>query len=213
MEGGKDKNKKSIVGDHGVEMVGPAGMMGPTMGSEKSHLFMIVASTPSVWCMIRTVSLSHRKNMVVLVAIGRLRIRHIKLQYPEEFLISVSGHYCPVVHGGSPVVRSLAFKSNKRTLDLLELKKEPLSLSQWMEGWLLDSKEEVVGILMQLASICLRNNPQSSSRGFREGCRGCEHDFAIISIQGCLKKPERLQRLIAIESCSLICNNYLWTNS
>ena len=27
----------------------------------------------------------------------------------------MSGHYCPVVHGGSPVIRSLTFKSNKRT--------------------------------------------------------------------------------------------------
>lgn len=38
----------------------------------------------------------------------------IKLQYPEEFLVSVSGHYSPVVHGGSPVIRSLTFKSNRR---------------------------------------------------------------------------------------------------
>ena len=39
----------------------------------------------------------------------------IKLQYPLEFLVTVSGHYCPVVHGGSPVIRSLTFRSNKRT--------------------------------------------------------------------------------------------------
>ncbi|XWS12037.1 hypothetical protein CRYUN_Cryun37aG0056100 [Craigia yunnanensis] len=39
----------------------------------------------------------------------------IKLKLPEEFLISVSGHYCPVVHGTSPVIRSLTFKSNQRT--------------------------------------------------------------------------------------------------
>ena len=39
----------------------------------------------------------------------------IKLQFPEEVLISVSGHYCPVVYGGSPVIRSLTFKSNQRT--------------------------------------------------------------------------------------------------
>ncbi|KAF5204049.1 Jacalin-related lectin [Thalictrum thalictroides] len=39
----------------------------------------------------------------------------IQLQYPEEFLTSVSGHYCPVVHGGSAVIRSLTFKSNRRS--------------------------------------------------------------------------------------------------
>ncbi|XP_010267066.1 PREDICTED: jacalin-related lectin 19 [Nelumbo nucifera] len=37
----------------------------------------------------------------------------IKLQYPEEFLTTVSGHYSPVVHGGTPVIRSLTFKSNQ----------------------------------------------------------------------------------------------------
>ncbi|KAI3761612.1 hypothetical protein L1987_52033 [Smallanthus sonchifolius] len=39
----------------------------------------------------------------------------IKLRFPEEILISVSGHYCPVVYGGGHVIRSLTFKSNKRT--------------------------------------------------------------------------------------------------
>ncbi|KAL4194510.1 hypothetical protein AMTRI_Chr05g59680 [Amborella trichopoda] len=40
---------------------------------------------------------------------------HIKLQYPEEFITEVSGHYCPVVHGGTPVIRSLKFITSKRT--------------------------------------------------------------------------------------------------
>ncbi|KAI3761614.1 hypothetical protein L1987_52035 [Smallanthus sonchifolius] len=39
----------------------------------------------------------------------------IKLRFPEEILISVSGHYCPVVYGGGHVIRSLTFKRNKRT--------------------------------------------------------------------------------------------------
>lgn len=42
-------------------------------------------------------------------------VLQIKLQYPEKFLVTVSGHYCPVVHGGSPVITSLTFRSNKRT--------------------------------------------------------------------------------------------------
>ncbi|KAG6536927.1 jacalin-related lectin 19 isoform X1 [Zingiber officinale] len=40
----------------------------------------------------------------------------IKLLYPDEYLTAVSGHSCPVVYGGSPVIRSLTFKSNLRTL-------------------------------------------------------------------------------------------------
>lgn len=37
----------------------------------------------------------------------------IKLQYPEEFLVSVSGHYS--VFNGSQVIRSLSFKTNRRS--------------------------------------------------------------------------------------------------
>ncbi|KAL8230311.1 hypothetical protein R6Q57_000088 [Mikania cordata] len=48
--------------------------------------------------------------------IGGSKSAQIKLQFPDEILISVNGHYCPVVYGGSPVIRSLTFKTNKRTL-------------------------------------------------------------------------------------------------
>ncbi|GFP85673.1 jacalin-related lectin 19 [Phtheirospermum japonicum] len=46
---------------------------------------------------------------------GGTKTAEIKLQFPEEFLIAVTGHYYPVVRGGSPVIRSLMFKSNRRT--------------------------------------------------------------------------------------------------
>ncbi|CAL5096040.1 unnamed protein product [Urochloa decumbens] len=38
----------------------------------------------------------------------------IKLGFPGEYLTGVSGHYAPVAHGGSPAIRSLAFRSNQR---------------------------------------------------------------------------------------------------
>ncbi|XP_076907320.1 agglutinin-like [Bidens hawaiensis] len=47
--------------------------------------------------------------------IGGMKSTQIKLQYHGEFLVSVTGHYCSVVYGGSPVIRSLTLKSNKRT--------------------------------------------------------------------------------------------------
>lgn len=46
---------------------------------------------------------------------GGNKTAEIKLQFPDEFLVSVSGYYCPVVRGGSPVIRSLSLKSNRRT--------------------------------------------------------------------------------------------------
>ncbi|KAL8537710.1 hypothetical protein ACS0TY_012744 [Phlomoides rotata] len=47
--------------------------------------------------------------------VGGIKTGQIKLQFPDEFLTSVSGHYSPVVHGGSHVIRSLTFKSSRRT--------------------------------------------------------------------------------------------------
>ncbi|XP_050379792.1 LOW QUALITY PROTEIN: jacalin-related lectin 19-like [Argentina anserina] len=47
--------------------------------------------------------------------LGGNQTAEIKLQYPNEFLVNVRGHYCPVVFGGSPVIRSLKFESNRRT--------------------------------------------------------------------------------------------------
>ncbi|KAI3727296.1 hypothetical protein L1987_67109 [Smallanthus sonchifolius] len=46
---------------------------------------------------------------------GGTKSAQIKLHHPKEILISVSGHYCPVVDGGFPVIRSLTLKSNRRT--------------------------------------------------------------------------------------------------
>lgn len=37
----------------------------------------------------------------------------IKLGYPDEYLTTVSGHYAPIAPGGSPVIRSLAFRTNQ----------------------------------------------------------------------------------------------------
>ncbi|GKD46385.1 jacalin-related lectin 19-like protein [Tanacetum coccineum] len=37
-----------------------------------------------------------------------------QLRFPEEVLISVSGHYCPMVYGASPMIRSLTLKTNQR---------------------------------------------------------------------------------------------------
>ncbi|KAH1145108.1 hypothetical protein AAZX31_15G021800 [Glycine max] len=47
--------------------------------------------------------------------VGGNKTAEIKLQFPDEFLVSVSGHYCPVVRGGTPVILSLTFKSNRKT--------------------------------------------------------------------------------------------------
>jgi len=38
----------------------------------------------------------------------------IKLSFPDEYLTAVSGNYSPIAHGGSPVIRSLAFRSSQR---------------------------------------------------------------------------------------------------
>uniref|UniRef100_A0ACD5U0T0 Uncharacterized protein n=1 Tax=Avena sativa TaxID=4498 RepID=A0ACD5U0T0_AVESA len=45
-------------------------------------------------------------------AAGKLTT-HIKLVFPDEHLTAVSGRYGPVAPGGSPVIRSLAFRTER----------------------------------------------------------------------------------------------------
>ncbi|XP_058759158.1 jacalin-related lectin 19-like isoform X3 [Vicia villosa] len=47
--------------------------------------------------------------------VGGKKTAEIKLQFPDEYLISVSGYYFPVARGGTPVIRSMTFKTNRRT--------------------------------------------------------------------------------------------------
>lgn len=66
-----------------------------------------------------------------------------------EYLISVSGYISPVVLGGSPVIRSLVFKSNRRTFGPYGVEEgTPFSLPieggqivgfKGRSGWYLDS--------------------------------------------------------------------------
>ncbi|KAK7830995.1 jacalin-related lectin 19 [Quercus suber] len=62
--------------------------------------------------------------------------KKIKLQYSEEFLVTVSGHYCPVVPVGSPVIRSLTFRSNKRTFGPFGI--EERNPIYFLNGWRLN---------------------------------------------------------------------------
>ncbi|KAK2654371.1 hypothetical protein Ddye_014227 [Dipteronia dyeriana] len=108
---GKNK-RKSIV-------VGPWGGNGGTSWDDGTYNGVREITLVYDRC-IDSISVVYDKNGKPVTpekhgGVGGNRTAEIKLQYPEEFLISVSGHYCPVVHGGSPVVRSLTFKSNKRT--------------------------------------------------------------------------------------------------
>ncbi|XP_027168175.1 jacalin-related lectin 19 [Coffea eugenioides] len=81
--------------------------------------------------------------------VGGSKTSEIKLQFPDEFLTSVSGFIAPVVHGGSPVIRALTFKSSKRTFGPYGVEEgAPFSLPieggqivgfKGRSGWYLDS--------------------------------------------------------------------------
>ncbi|GKD42521.1 jacalin-related lectin 19-like protein [Tanacetum coccineum] len=69
---------------------------------------------------IDSICVTYDNNVKPLLAekhggMGGTQSAQIKLQFPDEVLISVSGHYCRVVYGGGHVIRSLTFKSNQRT--------------------------------------------------------------------------------------------------
>ena len=110
----------------------------------------------------------------------------IKLQFPEEVLISVSGHYCPVVYGGGPVIRSLSFKSNKRTYGPYGVEEgTPFYLLTngyivglfGRSGWFLDS----LGFYLSPPKPTLFQRIQTVFKGF--------NPFAI---KNCAKRLERL---------------------
>ncbi|KAI4325326.1 hypothetical protein MLD38_030737 [Melastoma candidum] len=69
---------------------------------------------------IDSIQVVYDKNGKAIVAekhggVGGSHTAEIKLQWPDEYITCVSGHYCPVVLGGSPVIRSITIRSNKRT--------------------------------------------------------------------------------------------------
>ncbi|KAL5755811.1 hypothetical protein ACOSQ2_020557 [Xanthoceras sorbifolium] len=106
------KNKNSIV-------VGPWGGNGGTIWDDGTYHGVRQITIVYDRC-IDSMSVVYDKNGKPVTSdkhggVGGNRTAEIKLQFPEEFLVSVSGYYSPVVYGGSPVVRSLTFKSNKRT--------------------------------------------------------------------------------------------------
>nr|GEZ72681.1 jacalin-related lectin 19-like [Tanacetum cinerariifolium] len=107
----QDLIRASCYRDHGEETEGINGMMAYTVGLERSLLYT---------SRIDSIHVTYDNNVKPLLAekhggMGGNKSAQIKLHFPEEVFISVSGHYCPVVYGGGPVIRSLTFKSNKRT--------------------------------------------------------------------------------------------------
>ncbi|XP_030457536.2 jacalin-related lectin 19 [Syzygium oleosum] len=111
-ETGSEKKKKSIE-------VGPWGGNGGTSWDDGSYHGVREITLVFGHC-IDSICAVYDKNGKPVAAekhggVGGNQAAEIKLQFPDEYLVSVSGYYCPVVHGGSPVIRSLTFKSNKRT--------------------------------------------------------------------------------------------------
>lgn len=55
--------------------------------------------------------------------------------------MGASGHYCPVIHGGSSVIRSLTFKTNRRTFGPYGVEVgTPFSFSAEREGRIIGFK-------------------------------------------------------------------------
>ncbi|KAK9066199.1 hypothetical protein SSX86_013520 [Deinandra increscens subsp. villosa] len=103
--------------------------------------------------------------------IGGTKYAQIKLQFPDEILIGVSGHYCPLFYGGSPVIRSLTFKTNRRTFGPFGVEEgTPFNFFAngghivgfvGRSGWFLDS-----------LGFCLSNLKPSLFQRFQIMCKG-----------------------------------------
>ncbi|KAI3521599.1 hypothetical protein L1887_11070 [Cichorium endivia] len=103
--------------------------------------------------------------------IGGSKSAQIKLQFPEEILVSVNGHYCPVVYGGGHVIRSLTFRSNQRTFGPFGVQQgTPFNYSTngglvvgfyGRSGWFLDS----VGFYLSSPKVSLIQRVQTMFKG------------------------------------------------
>ncbi|KAL0429885.1 UNVERIFIED_CONTAM: Jacalin-related lectin 19 [Sesamum radiatum] len=114
MDGENDhtSEKKAIV-------VGPWGGHGGTAWDDGSYSGVRQITLVYARC-IDSIRVVYDKNGTPVLGekhggVGGNTTAQIKLQFPEEFLTTVTGHCSPVVYGGSPVIRSLTFKSNRRT--------------------------------------------------------------------------------------------------
>ncbi|KAL2234786.1 jacalin-related lectin 19-like [Sesamum indicum] len=114
MDGENDHpgEKKAIV-------VGPWGGNGGTAWDDGSYSGVREITLVYARC-IDSIRVVYDKNGVPVSGekhggVGGNTTAQIKLKFPEEFLTTVTGHCSPVVCGGSPVIRSLTFKSNRRT--------------------------------------------------------------------------------------------------
>ncbi|KAJ0971382.1 hypothetical protein J5N97_019341 [Dioscorea zingiberensis] len=93
--------------------------------------------------------------------IGGNHTSQIKLQ-PDEFLIGITGHYSPVVHGGTPVICSLTIKSNRRTFGPFGAEEgTPFTLS--MEGGFIVGFYGRGGWYLDAIGIYLSHTPTSTN--------------------------------------------------
>ncbi|KAK1434184.1 hypothetical protein QVD17_11103 [Tagetes erecta] len=105
--------------DHTI-LLGPWGGNGGDEWNDGVHTGVREITLVYGWC-IDSIQITYDNNGRPFLAkkhggVGGSKSTQIKLQFPDEILVSVSGHYCPVVYGGSSVIRSLTFKTNKRTI-------------------------------------------------------------------------------------------------
>ncbi|XP_015572833.1 jacalin-related lectin 19 [Ricinus communis] len=117
--------------------------------------------------------------------VGGTKRTEIKLQYPEEYLVSASGNYCPVVYGGSPVIRSITFKSNRRTFGPFGIEEgTPFTLS--MDG------RRVVGFTGRsgwyLDAIGFRLSPSQSTKLLKKFQKGIQRLTSSVARSPASKK-------------------------
>ncbi|RRT85273.1 hypothetical protein BHE74_00003842, partial [Ensete ventricosum] len=110
---------KKVVGSSKTLKVGPWGGHGGSPWDDGIHTGVREITLVYDRC-IDSIQVEYDKNGKPFLAEkhggnGGSMTTKIKLEHPEEYLTTISGHYSPVVYGGSPVIRSLAFNSNKRT--------------------------------------------------------------------------------------------------
>ncbi|KAG8055698.1 hypothetical protein GUJ93_ZPchr0001g30301 [Zizania palustris] len=117
-------NQRKMVASSRAIKVGPWGGAAGSAWDDGAHRG-VRSITVTYWQYLESLTVEYDMNGQAVVGekhggggggTSGIHVGEIKLDYPYESLTGVGGRYGPVTYGGSPVVRSLTFRTSRGTV-------------------------------------------------------------------------------------------------
>ncbi|XP_038716895.1 jacalin-related lectin 3-like isoform X3 [Tripterygium wilfordii] len=138
---------------------------------------------------------------------GGVKRDKVELDYPDEFLVSISGYYGSVVDYGSVLVRALTFQTNRKNygpfgMQLGTYFSFPITGGKVVgfhgrSSWFLDSVGVYLKPLVQRnpANTLTAQSPNYLSGGATEKYKG--HDYEVETIEKVEKRPVNIRQTVS----------------